>query len=192
MLRWITITSIFFLLLGCAMAGSLAITPTVTIVATPTLEPSPTFTPAPPTEEPCGYAWANQSLPEISANLSQAFADANLTGVLEARASAYGENCVTASGQVQSFHAMYTDFYLTIAVEDTEDASVMGEWVEKVFPVLDRFPPGEVPGPNLGYVGIRFTGGGSEKNLWFRQQTARDLLQQDKRGAALFEALGSP
>ncbi len=38
---------------------------------------------------------------------------------------------------------------------------------------------------------IRFTSGSGEKNLWFLQQTARDLLQQGLRQDDLFEGLSN-
>ncbi len=196
MKRWIWIILVWLLLPGCAMAGSFTVisTPTMTrepATVTPSAEPSPTFTPTPPEAQPCGYTWANKDLPEVNDQLAQALMAANLAGV-EGHASAYGENCVTADGKVQSFHAMQTDFYFTIAVESIEDAGMMGEWVEKIFPLLDQFPPGEVPGPNLGYVGIRYTSSAGVKNLWFRQQAARELLQQGLHQDDLYHALNKP
>lgn len=197
MARWIWIITVSLLLSSCSMTGSKTTMPVLIKTIEPALTPSvpdtaPTVTPSQPEREPCAFVWANQELPEISEELAQAFTQANLTGVQEARASAYGENCLTAGGKVQSFHAMQTDFYLVILVESTADTNLMGEWVAKVFPVLDLFPPGKVPGPNLGYVGIRFTGPAAEQNLWFRQQAARDLLQKGMRHGELFDALTSP
>jgi hypothetical protein len=187
MVRRIAIFACLIFLAGCVITRPDQPALVTTIPVTPT---HPILTETPSSSEPqqCGYTWANEELPEVSEKLNQAFEDAGF-GDLQARASAYGENCMGANGQVVRFMAMQTDFYLTIPVEDVEDAQEMGGWIAKVFPVIERFPPGEVPGPNLGYIGIRFTGSAGEKNLWFRQQTARDLLQQGLSQRELFEAL---
>jgi len=195
-MRWIWITMMAALLTGCVPAGPRPVTPSpaaagdiTPVRITPTLEAVQPATPL-PEQQPCAYMWASESLPEISEELAQAFTEANLV-VDRAYASAFGENCVTADGRVQSFHAMQTDFYLTITVDDIEDEDRMGEWVENILPVLDRFPPGEVPGPNPGVVEIHFTSSSAETYLRFTRQKASDLLSQGLRQAELIQALTS-
>jgi hypothetical protein len=192
MTRWIWITAIMAALLtGCLPAGSRPVTLLPTTAGDLTLAPEAAQSETPPEQQPCSYTWANESLPEVSEELVQAFTEANLV-VDRAYASAFGENCVTADGWVQSFHAMQTDFYLKIAVDDIEDEDRIGEWVEKILPMLDRFPPGEVPGPNPGVVEIHFSSSSGETTLRFPRQKASDLLAQGFRQHELVEALKAP
>jgi len=80
-------------------------------------------------------------------------------------------------------------FYLAIAVQDITDHQASGEVIARVVEVLEPFSPGRVPGPNPGYIGIRFFTSASEENLWFQRTAAKDLLNSGKTGAALYDAL---
>ncbi len=193
---WILTLAVWVFLSGCtqvtapAEAVEPSSSPTQADIPLTAAQPDLTDATATFTPQPCGYMWATQELPDISKDLGQALADAGIEAV-EARAAAYGENCIGEDQQVQKFLAMQTDFYFTIPVEDAADVASMGKWVGKIMPVLDQFPPGKVPGPNPGYVGMRFVSSDGEKNLWFQQQAARELLQQELPPGELFDALSN-
>lgn len=157
------------------------------------ISPTPTETPAHPAYPPqCAYVWARQELPELSAQVQQAFDEAGMTGVT-ARAGAYGENCVDAQGKVVSFSTMETDFYVTVEVTDLTDDENPGNILEDLLIVLDGFPPDETPGPQPGYIGVTFQAGDDLLNLWFSVTAGEDARKQGLHGSALFEALrGKP
>lgn len=111
-----------------------------------------------PTTGPCGFAWATQSLPELSEQLLARLNEAGLP-VAAARAEAYGENCVYSDGTVARFAAMQTDYRVTLAVETLTDAETLGSLLEQTLEIIDGFPVGETPGPNPGYIGITFQAG---------------------------------
>lgn len=190
---------LLFLLVACSLPVEISRTVTANApVETPSLLAESTDTPIPtgtPTVEftgQCGWMWANQELPDVSLQLKDAFRKAGLKEV-EARASAYGENCFdAATSKVVYFATMQTDFYLTIAVTEISDTQALGGWVETVLPVIDQFPPGKVPGSNPGYIGIRFMGSSGEQNLWFQRQKAQSLIRDGLKGSALYDALGNP
>lgn len=167
---------------------------------TPTASPSRTPTqtappPATPSDTPdgsfsgsCAWTWANQELPELSDELRQEFDEASLEGV-EIRASAYGENCLDAeTNKVVRFTAMQTDFYLSVPVQDPEDHQAAGDWIAKVINILRPYTPGRVPGPNPGYVAIRFISSGGEENLWFSRSEAEKLIDGGTNGDDLYDA----
>lgn len=195
--RWACCILLWILLAGCSV-GALPTTPTIkaSIAATqpavmtpaPTLKtdtpPAPELTAAPVTTEPCGYQWASQPLPSETETLQAALDQAGLSQ-FTARAEAYGENCVTASGQVAAFLTMQTDFHLLAGVADINDDDLLGQQVEAVLAVLSAFPPGTFPGPQRGYVGITFSQGQQTRRLWFRLASAQQALEEGQRGSAL-------
>jgi hypothetical protein len=136
----------------------------------------------------CGWQWARQNLPEVSAQFLGALQIAGLP-VETARAEAYGENCLGQDGSVVRFAAMETDFYLTFAVADLADEATLGQLLEQTFSVLDQFPVGQTPGPNPGYIGITFKAGEQAQNLWFLRTRIAELRSQNLTGAALYQAL---
>lgn len=199
---WIGMT--FLLLFACSAPVTIApripvTAPTPTLVSTISI---PTVTPLPPTPtatsaQPgsCAYIWASRDLPDVSQQVKQAYRDVGLAQI-DARAAAYGENCITDPNSPAGFSALQTDFYLTIPVENLTDTQMLGDWLVKALPVLDQFQLGHIPGPNLGYVAVRFlagssTAGTNEINLWFPRKTRQNLLQQGLKGSALYEALHS-
>ncbi|MBU2612057.1 MAG: hypothetical protein KJ606_14105 [Chloroflexi bacterium] len=150
---------------------------------------TPTETPADPANPPqCAYVWARQALPELSAQVQQAFDEAGMSGVT-ARAGAYGENCVDAQGKVVSFSTMETDFYVIAEVTDLTDNENLGNILEDLLIVLDGFPPDETPGPQPGYIGVTFQAGDDLLNLWFSVTAGEDARKQGLHGSALFNAL---
>jgi hypothetical protein len=150
--------------------------------------------PAPETVEPpqyyasteCAFMWANESLPELSADFNQAIQD--IAGA-EGYAQAYGENCVTNEGEVVRFLAMETDFYVTLKVNDLENKQILGELVEQVMEVLADFPTDETPGPQPGYVGITFESPVDSLRLWVMRTEIEIALENGLQGEELFNVL---
>jgi hypothetical protein len=160
---------------------------TPTNTATPLL---PTLTPT-ATEVPyeqCAWNWATKSLPELSAQVQSAMEAAGLTGVT-AVAEAYGENCITASGEVARFAAMETDFRITIQVDALDNREALGTLLEKILVTLDGFPTETTPGPNPGYVGVTFQSGDDSLRLWFPIIEGESARALGLRGAALLDKL---
>jgi hypothetical protein len=114
----------------------------------------------------CAWTWATQPLPDLSVKVQSALEAAGLTGV-SVSAEVYGENCITGTGEVDHFAAMETDFRIRMDVPNLADTATLGELLERILVVLDAFPPGATPGPQPGYIGVRFVHGTEEKNLWF-------------------------
>jgi hypothetical protein len=156
--------------------------------ATSTPTATPTTTPTEYPYEQCGWQWATQSLPELSAQVQAALESAGLTGVT-AVAEAYGENCLNAEGKVARFAAMETDFRITIQVDALDDREALGTLLEKILVVLDGFPTETTPGPNPGYVGVTFQSGDDSLHLWFPIIEGESARALGLRGAALLDKL---
>lgn len=126
-------------------------TPPPETLLTNTFTDTPTPTPG---YEGCAYMWAYQDLPEISAQLDQAIKE--IIPEASAHATAFGEDCVYADGR-RVFGAMETDIYVTLPVDDLNDTEALGDQVAGIMTViLQRFPPGSVPGGTDGFVEFRF------------------------------------
>lgn len=191
-------------MIGAGFACSAAPSPAKDLQLTPSntpviLSPTPTDTPQPvaetatptPTESPytCGYAWATQPLPDVTAQVLKAMQAAGLSEI-GGRAEAYGENCLDAqTGKPRSFATMETDFRLTLPVPSLADEQALGQAVEQILNVLDEFKVGQVPGPQPGYIGIAFTSGNDTLNLWFRRTDGDTARQKGLKGADLLTAL---
>ncbi len=172
-----------FLLLSLAGCAPLPRPETITPAA-PTPE-------APSSETQCGWVWANQPLPELSATLQEALR-ANGLPDASANAQAYGENCLDSQGNILRFAAMQTDFYVTLPAASLADTAELGALLDATLAVLDQFPAGQTPGPQPGYVGITFQSSGGEIRLWIAPAHLSELRDSGLGGAALFEALNTP
>lgn len=139
------------------------------------------------TSNECGYTWANEELPELSNSFSQALQD-TLPGA-QGFARAYGENCVSETGEVVRFLAMETDFHITLKVENLENEQTLGELIEKVMDVLEEFPTDETPGPQPGYIGFTFESPEESFRLWVMRTEVEAALESGKHGEELFNAL---
>jgi hypothetical protein len=102
----------------------------------------------------CGYQWAYQDLPELSAEFQELIR--GLQPEAQANAYVFGENCVLADGTVARFLPMETDFNITLQVTDLSNESDLGEWIVKVMQVVDTIPPDQIVGPRPGRVSIIF------------------------------------
>jgi hypothetical protein len=152
--------------------------------ATPTDTPTATVR-----YEDCGWQWATQALPELSAQVEAALQAAGLP-VAAANAEAYGENCMQGSdNQVAYFAAMETDFHITLEASDLSDEAALGDLLEQTLVVLDGFPPGATAGPQAGYVGVTFQAGTDELRLWFPMTDGESARALGLHGAELLNEL---
>lgn len=139
--------------------------------------------------KPCYFVWATQELPEIQQEFQSAVQ--GLFPEAEARANAYGENCVAEDGSF-TFGAMETDFYISVPVKDTSDDAALGEIVERVVRlVFERFPRPKVPGPMDGFVEFSFAAESGNRVIRVKLALARELLEKGLRGAELLQGLES-
>ena len=133
-------------------------------VRTPHIDPGPDGEFPGTTEVPsttqCGYQWAYQDQPELSMQFDQAIKA--IIPNSTSHATAFGENCVTADGQVVRFAAMETDFYVIATVASLDDHVTFGNWIAEVMKTINNFPPDQLVGPNPGFVEYRFEKSGTE------------------------------
>jgi hypothetical protein len=153
----------------------------------------PAAAPPPATDTPvyqnCYFNWATQPLPDLSRQVQAAVEKADLRGVT-ARAEAYGENCLdAATNKIVGFSAMETDYRITAEVTDLKDTEALGSLLERILVVLDQFPTRSTPGPQPGYVGVRFTAREEELNLWFLMEAAKAAREEGLHGSQLLERL---
>ena len=148
-------TLLFLTLILCACSAGIS-TPQILPAQSPTdtpLPPTITFTPDISSTE-CGYQWAYQDLPDLTAQFDETVQ--TLIPNSTSHATAFGENCVAADGQVVRFAAMETDFYVLATVESLDDYETFGNWIYDVMQVVNGFPPDMIAGPQPGFVEFRF------------------------------------
>lgn len=150
-----------------------------------------TGTPPPALETTaCSWQWATQDLPDLSALAVETLTSAGVP-LVEARASAYGENCVTPQGTVERFAAMQTEFDVTLAVASLDDRETIGTLVYDVVGVLmTTLPVERTPGPNQGQIRLRFVAGEDARPLIIDGGDMAVITRGDLSGAALLDALG--
>ena len=112
----------------------------------------------------CGYQWAYQDLPELSADFQLSIQ--TLQTEAQGHAFGFGENCVYADGTA-TFIPMETDFNVTIQVSDLADETTLGEWIVKIMQVIENIPPDQIIGPRPGRVGIIFESNGERQSAGF-------------------------
>jgi len=141
-----------------------------------------------PTEYPpgCYFNWAYKNLPELS-SLVQAAVEELYPGA-EAHAQVYGEDCIYADRHAD-FHAMETDFFITLPVADLQNNGDQGKLIRQTADLLlARFPTGETPGTQPGRFNFRFTSSGRESYMSFAMADYQKL-PPDLTGADLMRAL---
>jgi hypothetical protein len=136
----------------------------------------------------CGWSWATQSLPDLSAKVQSALDTAGLEGVTVS-AEAFGENCFTMSGKVDHFATMETDFRFNVDVPDLADEATLGDLLERILVVLEAFPTDATPGPQPGYIGVHFIHETEDLNLWFNMTASDAARAQGFHGADLLREL---
>lgn len=158
---------------------SLSLPETANVTTTPTL-PSP--------YGGCGYQWAYQDLPELSAEFQPAIQA--LQPEARANAFAFGEDCVYSDGHAV-FSAMETDFNVTLQVSDLSNEADLGEWIVKVMQVIENIPPEQIEGPRPGRVSMDFQTGSEQKfvNFYIDQYQA---LPAGLSNAEIYQTLQTP
>lgn len=137
----------------------------------------------------CGYNWATQPLPELSADLQKKAIKLGIRAS-EVSAAAYGENCILADGTIDHFAAMQTDLYFKVQVDNLDDRDTLGAIAEEIIGFVEDIPQNSLQGPNSGYIQINYTSyHGDMQSLWFRLADAQTALQNGLVGADLFKEL---
>ena len=167
-------------------ACSLPLTPTSppqtvtsTVTATATL----------PSYGGCGYQWAYQDLPELSAEFQQDIQ--NLQPGAQAKAFAFGEDCIHGDGTTRTFVPMETDFNITLQISDLSDESTLGEWIVKVMQVVENIPPNRIVGPRPGRISLAFQSGSDQKHVSFYINQYQEL-PSGLSNAEIYQALQTP
>jgi hypothetical protein len=157
---------------------------------TPHIEQPPDgqITSAPSNPGECGYQWAYQDLPELSCSFQQSIQI--LQPEAQARAFAFGENCVRADGS-STFLPMETDFNITLQVDDLTNESDLGAWIVKTMQIVTAIPPEQIVGPRPGQVSFIFQSGSEQQaiNFYINQFQA---LPRGLSNAEIFQALQVP
>jgi len=160
---------------------------------TPKTAPAIPDTPSPiaaAPSQPCAYTWAYENLPDITAELQAAIQ--KILPEAEARATAFGEDCVAQNGSA-AFSAMETDFYIRVLVTDLNDDVALGNLIEQLLPMIDQFPRERLLGPNDGFVEFTFfLLGDAQRVVRVPIPLGRQLREQGLRGAELLQALETP
>lgn len=160
----------------------------VATLSTPHIDQPPdgNITAAPPNPQDCGYQWANQDLPELSASVQESIQA--LQSDAQANAYAFGENCIRSDGSVAGFSAMETDFNITLQVSDLTNETDLGEWIVKVMQVIQNIPSDQIAGPRPGRVSMTFQSNGDQKIINFYVNQYQDL-PAGLGGAEIYQSL---
>lgn len=159
------------------------VSPTGATAVPVTVVPSPTPGGHPPD---CYFNWAYKNLPELSEQVQATVRE--IQPEAEAHAQAYGEDCIYADGHTD-FHAMETDFFVTLRVANLNDDTGLGNLIRRMADLLlARFPTGETPGPQPGRFNFRFTSSGQERYMSFATADYQKL-PPDLSGVDLLRAL---
>jgi hypothetical protein len=163
----------------------------IATLATPHIEQGPDGNSSLPTTEPysCGYQWAYQDLPELSSDFLTSLQA--LQPEAQGNAFAFGENCLRADGSVDRFIPMETDFNITLQVNNTSNASELGEWIVKVMKVINDIPVDQIIGPRPGRVSLRFQSNSAEAHTTFYIDQYR-ALSPGLSNADIYQALQTP
>jgi hypothetical protein len=184
-------TTYFSLLFIILLIGacSLPLTPTSSSPPTVTATPTQTAIATPPTYGGCGYQWAYQDLPELSTEFQQSIQ--NLQPEAQAKAFAFGEDCIHGDGTTRTFIPMETDFNITLQVADLSDESALGDWIVKIMQVIENIPPEKIRGPRPGMVNLGFQSGSEQKfvNFYINEYQG---LPTGLSSAEIYQALQTP
>ena len=167
---------------------SLPLTPTspqppVTVTA------AQTATATLPSNGNCGYQWAFQDLPELSAEFQEAIQ--SLQPEAQGSAFAFGEDCVHADGTTRTFIPMETDFNITLQVSDLSNETELGEWIVKVMRVVENIPQDKIVGPRPGRLSLTFQAGSDQQVVNFYINQYQEL-PSGLSSAEIYQALQTP
>lgn len=169
---------------------SLPPTKLIATLSTPHIDQPPDWAPTVPPSNPqdCGYQWAQQDLPELSTSFQQSVQSLQLEA--QARAFAFGENCVHTDGTA-TFLPMETDFHVTLQVTDLTDSSTLGGWIVNVMQIIQNISPDQIVGPQPGRVTVFFEQGTQQSGLAFYINRYR-ALPSDLSNVEIYQALQAP
>lgn len=166
-----------------------AVAPTEEFVESVVVSEPAVVTESPISDQPCGYQWATEDMPELTAEIDVAVK--RLNPEASARAQAFGENCVRADGS-STFGAMETDFYVTLPTDDLTKEEDFGNWISQVMGVAIEIPRERLQGPNYGFVEFTFEQSEAERVI-LRVPIQRYLDEaRGKSGAELFRMFYQP
>jgi len=187
-MKRIFLTFLFWILIlsACSAGAASPLPPPVSTTEAPTLLPT---TAGPSDNQPCGYQWAYEELPELSSSFQQSIQA--LQAEAQARAFAFGEDCVRADRSVAGFTAMETDFNVTLQVSDVSNESDLGDWIVKVMQVIAAIPQEQIVGPRPGRVTMTFQSAADQKIINFYINQYQDL-PAGLSSAEIFQALQRP
>jgi hypothetical protein len=139
----------------------------IATVSTPHIEQGPdganTVVPSQP--EGCGYQWAYQDMPEVSAQFIASLQ--TLQPEAEGEVFAFGENCLQGNNRIIRFIPMETDFNVKLKVNAITDKAELGGWIVKVMQIIDAIPPDQILGPRPGRVSMEFQSDAQQEALSF-------------------------
>jgi hypothetical protein len=162
----------------------------IATVSTPHIDQGPDGAVTEPTSsypQGCGYQWAYQDMPELSADFLQSMQA--LQPKAQVRVYGFGEDCIHEDGTA-TFIPMETDFEITFPVDDLTDTTVLGEWIVKIMDVIDNIPTDQIVGPRPGRVGIMFESNGQRQGVSFYIDQYR-ALPAGLSNAEIYQALKS-
>jgi hypothetical protein len=129
----------------------------------------------PLTPQDCAYQWTTQDLPALSGSFQQSVQA--LQPRAQAKAFAFGENCIRTDGTIVSFTATETDFNVTLHVDDLANESVLGRWIVQVMQIIAGIPPDQILGPRPGRVSIVFQSSTAQRVINFYIDQFQQLPQ---------------
>lgn len=156
---------------------------------TAALPASPTPTTSADAPQNCGYQWAYQDLPALSGSLQQSVQE--IQPGAQARAYAFGENCVLADGSIARFSAMETDFDIRLQVGDITDEASLGGWIVRMMEIIERIPADHIVGPRPGRVSITFEAAGEQSVINFYINQYQELAAGLSH-AEIYQSLRTP
>lgn len=137
----------------------------------------------------CGYNWATQQQPELTADLQKKLIKLGIRAT-EVSAAAYGENCLLSDGTVDHFIIRETDLYFKSPVADFTDKDLLGGITEEIILFVKDIPADTLPGPLEGYIQINFiSDAGEMQSLWFQPSDGLKYLDKGLHGADLYNKL---
>lgn len=165
----------------------------IVTVSTPLIDPGPNGelpdntnvapeVPSPVTN--CGYQWAYQDLPELTAQFDETVK--TLIPNSTSHATAYGENCLDNDGKVVRFLAMETDYYVIVSVETLDNHETFGNWIAQVMQAVNELPSDLVLGPKPGFVEFRLEKSMSERTGFRVPIQGYSEIVDGKTGEELF------
>jgi hypothetical protein len=140
-----------------------------------------------PANPPCYFNWDTKPLADLTGQIQAAIDSAGLKGVTST-AAAFGESCYDSqTNQPLGFGAMETDFSFTVKVSSLDDKDDLGNMLERIMVVLDKFTDGSIQMARPGPVNISFQSGDQAIYLSFLVENGKAARDKGLHGAALLQ-----